>query len=103
MIGIRVLESRETPGLGDRIETDEQFLKNFERLDVRLSASHDGLAHPIEFVKQGEKTAAWQIEGISGATISSKATAKMLRESTEKWIPLVQQHRSDFQPATHGQ
>lgn len=103
VIGIRVLESRETPGLGDRIETDERFLQNFQRLDVRLNEHGDGLAHPIEFVKQGEKTADWQIDGISGATISSQATAKMLRESTAKWIPSVAARKTDFLNEVDGQ
>ena len=96
IIGIRVLESRETPGLGDRIETDLQFQKNFEKLDVRLNDAADALAHPIEFVKPGQKTADWQIDGISGATISSQATAEMLRLSADWWIPRVQARRQDF-------
>ena len=96
IIGIRVLESRETPGLGDRIESDEQFLKNFDRLDVQVATSGGGLAHPIEFVKPGKKTDAWQIDGISGATISSRATANMLSESAARWIPRVWPQKSDF-------
>jgi len=96
IIGIRVLESLETPGLGDRIETDAEFLRNFEKLDVRLTANGDELANPIEFVKPGKKTAAWQIDGISGATISSQATAQMLGESAAKWIPRVRAREADF-------
>lgn len=96
IIGIRVLESLETPGLGDRIEKDEQFLRNFESLDVRVTASNDKLEHMIEFVKPGQKDKAWQIDGISGATISSKATAEMLSESTAQWIPRVRTRQADF-------
>ncbi len=96
IIGIRVLESRETPGLGDRIETDAKFLSNFGKLDVALDTSGTGLANPIEFVRSGQKTAAWQVDGITGATISSRAVAAMLRESTANWIPLVKAHRTDF-------
>jgi electron transport complex protein RnfG len=96
VIGIRVLDSLETPGLGDRIESDAQFLRNFEKLDVRATALGDKLVNPIEFVKPGQKNAAWQIDGISGATISSSATAKMLGESTAQWIPVVRAHQADF-------
>ena len=96
IIGIRVLQSLETPGLGDRIETDEQFLRNFENLDVRVTTNGDELVHPIEFVKAGKKNAHWQIDGISGATISSTATANMLSESTARWIPRVRARQSDF-------
>ena len=37
ILGISVLESRETPGLGDRIETDTVFQSNFGELDVSLT------------------------------------------------------------------
>ncbi len=46
IIGIRVLESRETPGLGDRIETDADFLSNFQRLDVALELRWDAARPP---------------------------------------------------------
>jgi electron transport complex protein RnfG len=96
LIGMRVLSSRETPGLGDRIETDATFQQNFVALDMRLADGGEQLAHPIEFVKPGEKASPWQIDGISGATISSQAVAEMLRDSSAEWIPRIQQHRSDF-------
>ncbi len=96
IVGMRVLESRETPGLGDRIETDADFLRNFEQLDVQLKAEGNELAHPIEFVKPGKKVARWQIDGISGATVTSRATANMLRASSARWIPRVYQQQADF-------
>ncbi len=96
IIGIRVLESRETPGLGDRIETDANFLRNFDHLDVAVQSNGEQLAHLIEFVKSGNKTAAWQIDGITGATISSRATAAMLGDSTAYWIPRVYRRKDDF-------
>jgi electron transport complex protein RnfG len=99
IIGTRVLESRETPGLGTRIETDETFVKNFEQLDVSLSSDGTDLANPIEFVKPGEKEHAWQIDGITGATISSRAMAKMLSESSAYWMPRVYSRRTDFEQA----
>ena len=52
IIGIRVLASKETPGLGDRIETDGAFLKNFEKLDVTLAKDLSAPANPIEVVEQ---------------------------------------------------
>lgn len=94
--GLVVLESKETPGLGDRIEKDPKFLKNFEALDVRLSADAQGLAHPVEAVKNGTKTQPWQVDGITGATISSKAIAGLLDVSANKWVPKVKSRRADF-------
>ncbi|TWT69110.1 FMN-binding protein [Crateriforma conspicua] len=97
VIGTRVLESRETPGLGDRIEKDEAFLANFEALDVSVDQDSKQLRNKIEFVPSGEKTQPWQIDGITGATISSSTVAEMLRESTSQWVPLLKSRRNDFE------
>jgi electron transport complex protein RnfG len=97
--GIQVLESRETPGLGDKIETDEAFLRNFERLDVSLTEDGSAVAHPIEFVKPGQKQHPWQVDGITGATISSAAVAEILARSTSFWIPRVRRNLHDFRAA----
>jgi electron transport complex protein RnfG len=95
VVGIRVLESKETPGLGDKIETDDEFLKNFERLDVSLTDESE-IANPIVFVKHGRKTESWQVDGITGATISSKAIAGILERSTAYWIPKIRRGLDDF-------
>lgn len=94
VIGMKVLETKETPGLGDKIEKDEHYLKNFEALDVSLTDNKNQLKNPIEAVKPGEKTAAHQIDTISGATISSKAIATILKESTKNEIPLIAKNLS---------
>ena len=96
VVGMRVLESRETPGLGDRIETDRAFLANFARLDVSLDESGGRVLHPIELVKPGAKENPWEIDGISGATISSRAIAELLRKSTDTWVPRLNAHRKSF-------
>ena len=99
VVGIRVLESKETPGLGTKIETDEDFLENFRRLDVSLTDDGTEIAHPIEAVKKGEKEHPWQVDGITGATISSKAMANILRGSTTYWIPRIRGSLDDLRKA----
>jgi electron transport complex protein RnfG len=95
--GIQVLESKETPGLGDKIETDPDFLQNFERLDVSLLKDGSGLANPIVAVKHGKKTNPWEVDGITGATISSEAIASILNRSAQQWAPGIRAHLRDFQ------
>ncbi len=97
VIGLQVLDSRETPGLGDRANTDPDFLANFAALDVSLAEGGETLAHPIEAVKHGEKDAPWQIDCITGATITSTAIADMMRSSTDVWVPRIAGSISDFQ------
>lgn len=80
--GIKVLESNETPGLGDKIKVPP-FTDCFSALDVSLK---DGaLAKPIKLKKAGGT-----IDGITGATISSKAITDMIQESASKMLPIVQ-------------
>jgi electron transport complex protein RnfG len=80
IVGMEVLDSRETPGLGDKIVYDPEFRSNFEALAVKPR---------IVAIKEG-KTEPNQVDCITGATISSEAVVTILNRSTERWIPLVQ-------------
>jgi electron transport complex protein RnfG len=96
IVGMEVLESKETPGLGDKIEKDPVFIENFTALDVALAGDGSSLVHPLALVKPGQKTEAWQIDGISGATISSEAITNMLHTSTGRWVPQLYSRRDTF-------
>jgi electron transport complex protein RnfG len=94
--GMKVLESRETPGLGDKVEKEPHFLANFEALDARLAADGSGLANEIVTVKQGEKTQPWELDGITGATITSVAIGKILNDSAQVWVPVLEREARDI-------
>lgn len=81
IVGFQVLESRETPGLGDKIMKDPAFLANFTALAVEPE---------IEAVPAGKKTRPNQVETITGATISSKAVVRLLRETLDRWRPALE-------------
>jgi electron transport complex protein RnfG len=89
IIGSKVLRSTETPGLGDKIDTDPAFLENFVALDASLNPEGTGLANPIVLVANGTKTDPWQIDGISGATISGKAMARAANDAAERFVPSI--------------
>ena len=90
IVGFYVLESKETPGLGDKIEKDDNFLANFKAMDVSLNEQGQ-IANPITTVKSGLKANAWEVDGITGATISSRAIGDILASSTAFWMPLLQE------------
>jgi electron transport complex protein RnfG len=101
--GITVLESKETPGLGDKIAKDPTFLANFKALDVALNTEGAALMHPLELMKPGEKVDAWQVDGISGgATISSRAIVTMLQESTATYLPGIHANAAVFARTAAG-
>ncbi len=90
--GFKVLESKETPGLGDKILTDPAFHANFDGLAAAPAPDGKSLEHSIETVKSGTKTQPWQVDAISGATVSSRAVGDMLNRSAAEVVPLAQQH-----------
>lgn len=98
VIGFYVLESKETPGLGDKIEKDPAFLANFEALDVSLT--DDGaVKNPVVPVKQGAKENPWEVEGITGATISSRTIGDIIGESSGFWAPIIHKNKEKLKSA----
>lgn len=92
IVGLHVLQSRDTPGLGDRVESDPAFLANFAHLDATLATDGAELLHPIKPVKHGTKSEPWQVDTITGATISSSAVANIIGASAAFWVPRL--HRN---------
>lgn len=76
IIGFEVLESKETPGLGDKIFKDADFQTNFTALSVEPE---------IVPVKKGAKQNPNEVETIAGATISSKAVVRLLNKTMDIW------------------
>ena len=80
--GMEILESRETPGLGDKIYKDPAFVANFDSLSIDPE---------IRAVKKGKRSAANEIDAITGATISSKAVVRIINEANRLWLPRIEQ------------
>jgi len=76
VVGMEVLESRETPGLGDKIYKDAVFVGGFSALSVEPQ---------IVAVKKGTKSSPNEIDAITGATISSKAVVRIINETHASW------------------
>jgi len=82
LTGMKVLESKETPGLGDKIFKDKAFVDQF-------FASPE---LPLVPVKAGSgKGQANEIDTITGATISSKVVTRIINNAVAEWMPLLEQ------------
>jgi electron transport complex protein RnfG len=80
VLGMKVLESRETPGLGDKIEKDASFVAQFV-----------GARPPLVSVKRGQGgDDPGEIDVITGATISSRAVVRIIGNSLERLGPLLE-------------
>lgn len=97
IIGFAVGAHRETPGIGDKIRTDAAFQKNFVALDARLDATGQALEHSIRTVKHGSKRNPWEIDAISGATITSRAVGRGINDSASLLLPRVRLHLNDLE------
>ena len=78
--GMKILDSKETPGLGDKIFKDMDFVDQF----------FAGPTTPLLGVKSGAgKGQANEIDMITGATISSKAVIDIINHALEEWKPIL--------------
>ena len=79
LIAMKVLESKETPGLGDKIFKDLAFVGGFE-----------GASAPITQVKPGERSGdPSEVETITGATISSATVITIINEQLGRIGPAL--------------
>jgi electron transport complex protein RnfG len=79
VIGMRILQSRETPGLGDKIYKDLEFVSTFESLSI----------DPEIVVVNDGRDADNEVDAITGATISSKAVVRIINDTNQQWLPLL--------------
>jgi len=84
VLGMKVLESKETPGLGDKIEKDDEFVGQFS---TREAAGKEILVGVKKGDLSGDKH---EVEMITGATISSKVVIRIINNAIEEWEPLLQ-------------
>lgn len=79
LIGMKVLESKETPGLGDKIYKDAEFVAQFSQVQA-----------PIVGVKEGQgEGRPTELVMITGATISSRAVIKAINTALERVGPML--------------
>ncbi|MEZ4415471.1 MAG: FMN-binding protein [Gemmatimonadota bacterium] len=82
VLGMTVLESKETPGLGDKIEKDSLFVREFA-----------GVLAPLAGVKRGAGSGdAHEVDMITGATISSRAVIGIINHRLDALAPLLEQY-----------
>ncbi|HUE96610.1 MAG TPA: FMN-binding protein [Longimicrobiaceae bacterium] len=82
LLGMRVLESKETPGLGDTIEKDSVFVAGFV-----------GTLTPLLGVKPGAgRGEDGEVVMVTGATISSRTVIAIINHRIEALHPLLEAH-----------
>ena len=75
--GYTVLDEKETPGLGDKVERDTSFVAQFA-----------GKLSPLKGAKAASPDA-HTVQTITGATISSRAVIRIINDAVAAWRPRV--------------
>lgn len=82
LMGMKILDSKETPGLGDKIFKDMDFVNQF----------FAGPETPLVAVKPGMgKGEPNEIDTITGATISSKVVISVINNGMKEWNPIIKE------------
>ena len=84
LLGMKVLESKETPGLGDKIEKNVDFVAQF-----------DGVLAPLTGVKPRQSTGdPHEVDMITGATISSRTVIKIINNALQRMGPMLESYQA---------
>jgi H+/Na+-translocating ferredoxin:NAD+ oxidoreductase subunit G len=87
LLGMKVLDEKETPGLGDKIEKDSSFVRQFARAVA-----------PLKAVKRASGSDHAEVDVISGATISSRAVIRIINNAVARWRPLLLAYHAGATP-----
>lgn len=88
LIAMKVVGNKETPGLGNKIETDSAFVNGF----VNAVA-------PVNGVKKDRgKSGPNDVVMITGATISSRAVIRIINDAVARWQPLMDAYHDEAKP-----
>lgn len=79
VLGMKVLESKETPGLGDKIQKDPAFVGQFA-----------GVEPPLVGVKTARRSGPREVTMITGATISSRTVIRIINNAVKRLGPLME-------------
>lgn len=86
LTGMRVLDSKETPGLGDKITKDTSFINGFN--DVK--------GPQIQGVKKGAGEGKDnEVDMITGATISSRAVIRIINDRLKELDPVLTRYMAE--------
>lgn len=76
----------ETPGLGAEIKDNPVFSENFKGTQI----FQDGKFKSVKVRKGGAQNKQYEVDGISGATVTADGVDKMLREGIALYLPYLE-------------
>ena len=88
LLAMKVIANKETPGLGNKIESDSSFIQGFVNA-----------ATPLAGVKKDRgKNRPNDVVMITGATISSRAVIRIINDAIAHWQPYIDAYHGEAKP-----
>lgn len=88
LLAMKVIANKETPGLGNKIESDSSFIQGFVNA-----------ATPLAGVKKDRgKNRPNDVVMITGATISSRAVIRIINDAIAHWQPYIDAYHGEATP-----
>jgi Na+-translocating ferredoxin:NAD+ oxidoreductase subunit G len=101
LLGMRVVASRETPGLGSLIVEDAGFVAGFSQVVLQFEGEGEGGLQPLRVHDQARYERG-EIDAITGATVSVRAVARIISDSLAEWLPVLRVHYDEFRGGERG-
>lgn len=89
ILALRVLENRETPGLGDKIGNDPAFSGAFAGREVSPTSALRGVK------VDSTPNAPGEVDTITGATVSSRAVIRIVNAGVRRFGPAIEAVREE--------
>jgi Na+-translocating ferredoxin:NAD+ oxidoreductase subunit G len=86
LTGMRVVASRETPGLGSVIVDDEAWVESFGRIELQFDERQR--LQPLR-VRDQARHELGEVDAISGATVSVHSVTRIINRSLSEWLPVL--------------
>ncbi len=96
LTGMRVVASRETPGIGTVITDDKAWVDSFTRIE--LPFDEQNRLKDLQ-VRDNARFEAGEVDAISGATVSVFSVTRIINRSLADWLPIL---REDFDELAGG-
>ena len=91
IIGASFDHKGETPGLGAEIKDNPVFPRSFKQKQI----FKDGNFVSVKVRKGGARDKVYEVDGISGATVTGDGVDKMLREGLALYLPFLNEKRKE--------
>lgn len=99
LTGMRVVASRETPGLGSVIVDDMEWVESFGRIELQFDQQQR--FKPLS-VRDNARHEHGEVDAISGATVSVFTVTQIINRSLSEWLPILREEFDEFSGGGRG-